>query len=328
MSLGESIKKMKPFTKILLFGVLPMAVILMIALKPDTSNESEVPKEENPFFKNPEKKEVADKSNLDLYKEKKFKNNSTNTFSSGLTFDTKTEEELRVDSIEKENGYNSNDEIREKIRKEKQIKSSNSYYSSNKQQNRGYVNPHEYKNEKTSSENEVIVENNNQKRRRSGSGSGLMGGNNSRDNSKIGETTEIINAVVHNGNKEVKGGSTVRIRITEDCIINGKEVKRNSVVSGIADLSGERLKIEITSYKYNGKLYSCDLTTFDNDGIEGLYVPGGIQIKQDLAAESVNEGGTKINVPVIGSVGVGSLKKKIKEPTVKVYDNHKITLRQ
>lgn len=149
-----------------------------------------------------------------------------------------------------------------------------------------------------------------------------LGGNN-----KTSTSSDMIHAVIHNGNKAIKTGSTVRIRIVEDCIINGNEIKKNTMVSAIANLTAERIELKISSILYGGNYINTKLLVYDMDGIQGAYVPGGIKqvAKEDVSSEGVND--LSKNVPVVGGFASDIFKKSVKEPSAILYDNHKINLK-
>lgn len=142
------------------------------------------------------------------------------------------------------------------------------------------------------------------------------------------KTSNIISAVIHNGDKSVKSGSTVRLRLVENCTINGTEIPKNTMISGIASLSNERIKITVSSIKYNNEIFPCKLTVYDNDGIEGIFIPGGItqETKESVSSSTASEVGK--HIPLVGGVASDVFKKTVKEPSALIYDNHKITLRQ
>jgi hypothetical protein len=142
--------------------------------------------------------------------------------------------------------------------------------------------------------------------------------------------TQIIAGVIDNGNKGLKNGSTVRIRIVEPCIINGINVDKNTMITGIATISEERLDIKVNEINYGGNFMKCDLSVYDNDGVKGLFVPGGNlkrDIKTEIAQDAVNDADQYVEVPVVGRIGTNILKKKISDPTIIVNDNHKVSLR-
>jgi hypothetical protein len=141
-----------------------------------------------------------------------------------------------------------------------------------------------------------------------------------------------IKAVIDNSNRDVKAGSTVRIRITENCNVSGIEIPKNTIISGIANFNNERVQINVNSINYNGQILPVALSAFDMDGIEGIYVPGGInqEIKEDAARSAVGSTnkGITVAVPMIGSISTGAINKKVQDPSVKISDGHKIILKK
>ena len=136
-----------------------------------------------------------------------------------------------------------------------------------------------------------------------------------------------INAVVQNQKREVKSGSTVKIRIKMPLTVNGITIPANTILSGIAKLSNERVKITISKILYAGKIYSCNFSVYDIDGIEGIYIPGGLnqEIAKDQANQEVSR--TTVNVPLVGSVSTNLGRKKIQDPSVTIPNGYKILLK-
>lgn len=311
------LKEIKPVYKFIIFGVVPVVTVLLFYFRPNQAQVEQIDQESaNPFFVAPENQATQEsKSNIDLYKEGKQKQNSNNTFGGALDFDTKqasTSDTNLLAEAKEINQQNTSIPITTK----------KSYVSSSSNSTNSY--------KKSSNQNkQVVVEPVQQPTNTARRRDAASGGSYASSNKSTGKTTGIIQAVIHNGNKTVKSGSTVRLRTTEVCTINGIEIPNNTVISGIAQLSGERAKISITSIKYNGELLPCKFTIYDNDGIEGLFVPGGVnqEIKESTANSAVSEGATHFSIPVIGSVSTNAFKKKMQDPSVLIYDNHKVTLR-
>jgi hypothetical protein len=146
-------------------------------------------------------------------------------------------------------------------------------------------------------------------------------------NEKTGGTTsDLIKVVVHN-DQTIKTGGIIRLRTVQDCIINGVSVPKNTSLSGTASFQAERVKVSITSLKVKSDILATSLSGFDNDGQEGIYVPGGIN--QKIANESAQKamGGVKVNVPMVGTITLGGGQKKLAEPTVILPSNYKLTLK-
>lgn len=149
----------------------------------------------------------------------------------------------------------------------------------------------------------------------------------------VGETSEIIQAVVHN-QQAIKTGETIRLRITEDCMISGVFVPANTYVAGQANFGSERVGVKVTSFKLDGKIIRTSLMVYELDGVAGIYIPGGInqQVAANAANQTVNQGGQKIgsqlNVPFLGSISLGAANAKLKDPVVTFPAGYKIMLQQ
>lgn len=84
-----------------------------------------------------------------------------------------------------------------------------------------------------------------------------------------------IEAVVHQ-TQSIVNGSIVKLRLTNDIFINGVLIPRNSFVFGIAALKGERLEVKINSIKFKNSIFPVELSVYDVDGIDGIFIPGAI----------------------------------------------------
>jgi conjugative transposon TraM protein len=94
-----------------------------------------------------------------------------------------------------------------------------------------------------------------------------------------------IEAVIHE-TQTLVNGSTVKLRLLNDVVINGVNIPRDNFLFGIAQLSGERLGIRIKSIRFNNSLFPVELSVYDLDGLDGIYIPGAIS--RDAAKESAD----------------------------------------
>ena len=94
-----------------------------------------------------------------------------------------------------------------------------------------------------------------------------------------------IKAVVHQSQVLVDG-SVVKLRLLNDVFINGDLIPKDNFVFGTASLNGERLIIKINSIRNKNSLYPVDLSVFDMDGMDGIYIPGAIT--RDVAKQSAD----------------------------------------
>lgn len=94
-----------------------------------------------------------------------------------------------------------------------------------------------------------------------------------------------IEAVIHE-TQTLVNGSTVKLRLLNDVVINGVNIPKDNFIFGTAQLTGERLGIRVNSIRYNQSLFPVDLSVYDIDGLSGIYIPGAIT--RDAAKESAD----------------------------------------
>ncbi|MDX9880547.1 MAG: conjugative transposon protein TraM [Prolixibacteraceae bacterium] len=99
------------------------------------------------------------------------------------------------------------------------------------------------------------------------------------------DTQNAIRAVIHE-TRTVVNGSTVKLRLVNDVLINGVRIPKDNFLFGTASLSGERLSVRINSIRYNNSLFPVELSVYDMDGLSGIYIPGAIT--RDVAKQSAD----------------------------------------
>ena len=79
--------------------------------------------------------------------------------------------------------------------------------------------------------------------------------------------------------------------------VKGIVVPRNSIITGAAKLQGERLNITIISLEYGGTITPVELSVFDNDGQEGIFIPNSMESNaiKEVAANMGSSLGSSIN---------------------------------
>lgn len=82
-------------------------------------------------------------------------------------------------------------------------------------------------------------------------------------------------AVIHE-TQTLLSGSTVKLRLSEDIVINGKLIPSGTFVFGTCAINGERLQIEVPAIRYGKHLLPVALKVFDLDGLDGIRVPGAL----------------------------------------------------
>ena len=120
-------------------------------------------------------------------------------------------------------------------------------------------------------------------------------------NTAVGNTEaaekNTIAACVH-GNQTVTDGQSVRLRLLEATNVGGVLIPRNTLVVGAARVQGERLGVEITSLEYCGSIIPVELSVFDSDGQEGIFIPNSLEVSavKEIAANMGSSLGSSINI--------------------------------
>lgn len=145
----------------------------------------------------------------------------------------------------------------------------------------------------------------------------------------MSRSSKLYSAVVANGDKAVKSGSYVKIRVAEDISVDGVKVPRNSVITGLAQYTNERMMINVTSVKSGTESKKVDWVIYDEDGNLGVAVPASVlnDIVRDGADEAIDKGSSvEANVPLAGSVKL-NIQKKNKEVSFVIRDGHRVYIK-
>lgn len=157
-------------------------------------------------------------------------------------------------------------------------------------------------------------------------------------NMKDDAVNNAIKALVY-GDQEVSDGSTLKMRLSEDCITNdGMRVPKNTPVWGTVSLAGERVIVNVASIKIGNSIYPFKKKVFGADAIEGIYIPGNI--KSEATKEAVGSSINNIDITSSSSTGivgnvVGSVldagkrvfSKNVKKEKVFIKTNYEVYLK-
>lgn len=113
------------------------------------------------------------------------------------------------------------------------------------------------------------------------------------------ETAErnTIKACVYS-DQTVTDGQSVQLRLLEQMQAGKTLLPRNAVVTGICKIQGERLGIAVNSLEYNGHIIPVELTVYDSDGQEGIFIPGSMEVNavKEVAANLGQNLGTTVSI--------------------------------
>jgi len=154
------------------------------------------------------------------------------------------------------------------------------------------------------------------------------------------EDRNTIRACVHE-NCSLITGQSVRLRLLEPLQVGKTLIPRNTMISGEVKIQGDRLDISIQSLEYIGIILPVELTVYDTDGQEGIFIPGSMEINafKEMAGNigsnlgssvSFNQSASQQLVSGLGKGFIQSgsqyLSKKFQTITVKLKAGYKVLL--
>ena len=107
----------------------------------------------------------------------------------------------------------------------------------------------------------------------------------------------LIRAMIDQTTK-AKEGTRLRFKLLDDVTVSGTRLKKNTSLYGtVTGFGQQRVRAAITSILVGGKFIKVNLSVFDNDGMEGFYVPesafrdfvkdaGASTVQQNISFES------------------------------------------
>lgn len=145
-----------------------------------------------------------------------------------------------------------------------------------------------------------------------------------------------INAFVPE-TQTLTSGSTVRLQLTGGVTINDVNIPAGTNIYGLASLNNERLLVNIKSLQMGGQLFSVNLQVYDEDGQEGIFMPGAItrEMAKQSADQSINSLGLSSFDPSLGAqagtagiqLAKNLLSRKVKMVRVTVKAGYKVWLK-
>lgn len=98
--------------------------------------------------------------------------------------------------------------------------------------------------------------------------------------------SRLIQAIIDENVKAVDG-SRVRLRLLDDIVVNGVTIKKGTCLyATMSDFGSQRVKGTVESALVDDNIVRLNLSIYDSDGIEGLYVPSSSfrETAQDVAS--------------------------------------------
>lgn len=132
-------------------------------------------------------------------------------------------------------------------------------------------------------------------------------------------------------------GSVVKMALNNSVTLAGRLLPAGSMIYGTAAIENERLLIRVPSIRAQDEILPVDLSVYDLDGMEGIYVPGSIS--RDVLKSTAEQSMQSMNIlsldPSIKTqaviAGIGAVKnmlgKKVKAVRVRVSAGYLVYLR-
>jgi conjugative transposon TraM protein len=152
----------------------------------------------------------------------------------------------------------------------------------------------------------------------------------------VEDTQNSIQAIVHE-TQTLVSGSTIKLRLANDIYINGILIPKETFLFGVVSLNGDRLTAKVNNIRYLNYLFPVELTVYDLDGLEGIYIPGSISrtVAKESADRSIQDIGLNSYDPSwqmqAAGAGVEAAKslfsKKVKLIKVSIIAGYQVLLR-
>jgi len=96
----------------------------------------------------------------------------------------------------------------------------------------------------------------------------------------------------------LSNGKELQLRLLEPMRAGDMLIPANTIMTGSAKISGERLQIVINSIQYAENIIPVEMTVYDMDGIQGIFVPNSDEIKavKEIAANMGTSMGSSITI--------------------------------
>jgi len=114
---------------------------------------------------------------------------------------------------------------------------------------------------------------------------------------KQAEAKNTITACVHD-DQTILNGQSVRLRLLEPMKAGNILIPRNTLITGMGKIQGERLDILINSLEYEGTIIPVQIMVYDTDGQQGIFIPNTAEVNaaKEIVANMGASAGTSISL--------------------------------
>jgi len=157
---------------------------------------------------------------------------------------------------------------------------------------------------------------------------------------QVAKPKNSIKACIHN-TQTITGESFVRLRMLEPAQTPNHHIAQGTVLTANAKFQAGRLHLKVTSMELEGNIIPVDITIYDLDGQEGLYVPYSPEMNAltEMAGNMSQTSGTSLMLTQSAGQQVatdlsrglvqgisGYFSKKVKAPKITLKAGHQLFL--
>ena len=322
--LTKKILSDKKLTGAILLGVLLISISSYALVKSNSSDK--ITKDESSTFANievlvPEEKSSSSKnSKLKAYRERSNKRNVDGNVDQMYVF--KNDEEIK----KKEDEFDEEIKSRTSALRETYNRKTTNNYDVKKDFTRKSVPSYNAATNSTVEPKEVLVVEKKRRRKSAGGSSGNMTGGTSKNGNN---TSGPIKTYVFNNGRTVKNNSSIKLRLKEELVLASVTIPKNEIITGKVTFQEERIIVKVTSIIYKGSLYKIKLDGYGVDGQKGIYSENIIShdVAQKNIDNAIDNGSSKVNIPILGEVSVDFAKSKMTSQSVLVPDGTVVVLK-
>lgn len=140
----------------------------------------------------------------------------------------------------------------------------------------------------------------------------------------------------------LKDGETVRLRLLEAARVAYMVIPRNTLLTAVAKVQGNRLSLSVTSIEHRERIIAVNLMAYDTDGQQGVFIPNSLEANavREIAAGMGQSAGTSftfssnVGQQVASDAGRGLLQgasqyfgNKMREVKVTLKSGHRLFLK-
>lgn len=141
----------------------------------------------------------------------------------------------------------------------------------------------------------------------------------------------------------LKDGETVRLRLLEPARVAGMYIPKNTLLTAVARIQGNRLTLSVTSIEHRERIVHVNLSAYDLDGQPGVFIPNSLEVNaaKEIAAGMGQSAGTSFTFAssagqqLTADAGRGLLQgasqyfgNRMREVKVTLKSGHKLFLMQ